>query len=74
MNAQTRTGAKTRAKVVPLPKDVRVRPGVTSPAKDRTVKRLLYELLKLAERTGRPDVVKLTMRLRSVLGEMGHDV
>ncbi len=43
-------------------------------AKDRTVKRLLYDLIRIGERQRQPDIVKSAMRLRSVLVEIGHDV
>jgi len=74
------TVSQRRARVVssvkPTGKNERLRPATlrVSVAKDRTVKRLLYELVRLAERTHRRDVVKLTLRLHSVLAEVGHDV
>ena len=77
MSAHIRTTSKTRTKVVPFRVEAMTRGRTASrvsPARDRTVKRLLYELVRLGERTGRRDFVKLTMRLHSVLAEMGHDV
>ena len=43
-------------------------------AKDRTVKRLLHELISLGERAERRDFMRLALRLRSVLAEIGHEV
>jgi hypothetical protein len=45
-----------------------------SPAKDRTLKRVLYALGRVGEQMGRRDVVRLTAQLHGILTEMGHDV
>lgn len=45
-----------------------------SVAKDRTVKRLLRELVALGERVKQRRVVTLSLRLRQVLLRCGHDV
>ena len=45
-----------------------------STAKDRTVKRLLHELVRLGERDRHRGVVRAAMRLRSVLIEIGHEL
>lgn len=45
-----------------------------SVARDRTLKRLLRELVAIGERAKQRRVVTVSMRLRSVLLEFGHDV
>ena len=45
-----------------------------SPAKERTLRRLLRELVNLGEPTNRDDLVAVALQLRSVLREIGHDV
>jgi hypothetical protein len=43
-------------------------------AKDRTLRRLLQELVALGENASDHQIVTLTRQLRSVLLEIGHDV
>ena len=67
---------------MPTSRRSKQRPRVESPrttvrislAKDRTVKRLLYELAQLADDAQMRDLVALTLSLRTVLREIGHDV
>ena len=72
------TGKRNRAMALaepPAPGKIRRRSVLrVSVAKDRTVKRLLNELISVGARIKQRQVVRLTMRLHSVLVEIGHDV
>lgn len=74
----SRTGNRKRGTALAAPpaRRERKRSAVlrVSVAKDRTVKRLLSELISVGARTKQRQVVRLTMRLHSVLVEIGHDV